>query len=325
MDDSRFFTMNQLWQSLALTAVIGGILVAGITYGVGKFGTEPHVSATVATSTPEAPSTQPAAVAAAPADPFSGIQLSGQAAIVVDLSTGQTLYSQNADTPLPLASLTKLITLYEAQQTLSPNSPVAITAASLAPDGDYGLIEGENFAYKDIARFALVASANDAAEAIAEAAAATRGVDVSTYMAQAVQAAGLAHTNAQNSTGLDIDLTHAGAFGSARDIAKLAGEFLAAAPDIAKATTKGSVTAYSDDGVAHSLANTNPYAASTPGLLLSKTGYTDIAGGNLAIVFDAGINHPVAIVVLGSTKDGRFTDVTKLRRATLASFQQTTP
>jgi D-alanyl-D-alanine carboxypeptidase len=57
-----------------------------------------------------------------------------------------------------------------------------------------------------------------------------------------------------------------------------------------------------------------------PGLLLSKTGYTDLAGGNLVIVFDVGIGHPVAIVVLGSTRDARFTDVEKLMHATLSHF-----
>jgi D-alanyl-D-alanine carboxypeptidase len=60
-------------------------------------------------------------------------------------------------------------------------------------------------------------------------------------------------------------------------------------------------------------------------MLLSKTGFTDLAGGNLAIVFDAGVNHPVAVVVLGSTEDSRFTDVSELVGATLAHFAGTVP
>ena len=55
-------------------------------------------------------------------------------------------------------------------------------------------------------------------------------------------------------------------------------------------------------------------------LLLSKTGYTDLAGGNLALVFDAGIRHPVAVVVLGSSKEARFTDGIALVNAALAHF-----
>jgi D-alanyl-D-alanine carboxypeptidase len=57
-----------------------------------------------------------------------------------------------------------------------------------------------------------------------------------------------------------------------------------------------------------------------PGLLLSKTGYTDLAGGNLALVFDSGIGHPIAVVVLGSSQKARFTDGTTLVAATLAHF-----
>lgn len=317
MDDTRFFTMNEFWQSIALTVLIGGTLVAGITYGVLRFGEPTQTQATLATTTPAA-AALPAAAGAA--DPFSGLNITGQAAIVVDLTDGRTLYSQNADTALPLASLTKLITLYAAQQALSPTTPVTISSSSLAVDGDYGLSVGETFAYKDLARFALVGSSNDAAEAIAEAAETAQGQSEEQFMAGAVARAGLSRTRAQNGSGLDIDLTHASSFGSARDVAKLAGGFLAAAPDLAKATTKPSVTVYSAAGAAHTLPNTNPYAGSVPGMLLSKTGFTDLAGGNLAIVFDAGIGHPVAVVVLGSTREARFTDVSQLVRATLASF-----
>jgi len=54
---------------------------------------------------------------------------------------------------------------------------------------------------------------------------------------------------------------------------------------------------------------------------LSQTGYTDLAGGNLIIAFDAGFDHPIVITVLGSTIDDRITDVEKLVWATLAYLQ----
>lgn len=321
MQDSRFFSMSQLWQSLAVVIVVGGVIVAAVSLGLGSSkdaGVQATASTTDAASLPAAT----AEATSTPADPFASVHLTGQAAIVVDLSNGQTLYSQNADAQLPLASLTKLLTMYEAQSILSPGSIVTISSTSLAQDGDYGFSLGETFAYKDISRLAMVASSNDAAEAVAEAAEAQAGETPAQYMSAAVRQTGLSHTVAINSTGLDIDATEAGAYGSARDIAKLAGEFLVAAPDIAKATTKPAITIYSTDGIPHSLSNTNPDVTSIPGLLLSKTGYTDLAGGNLAVVFDAGINHRIAVVVLGSTQNGRFTDVEKLIHATLASFRQ---
>ena len=56
-------------------------------------------------------------------------------------------------------------------------------------------------------------------------------------------------------------------------------------------------------------------------LIASKTGYTDLAGGNLVIAFDAGFNHPIIVSVLGSTIDGRFTDAEALVWAALAYLQ----
>ena len=53
-------------------------------------------------------------------------------------------------------------------------------------------------------------------------------------------------------------------------------------------------------------------------MILSKTGDTDLAGGNLAVAYDAGINEPIIIVVLGSTQEGRFADVATLASSTAA-------
>ncbi|MBI3020309.1 MAG: hypothetical protein HYY60_03235, partial [Parcubacteria group bacterium] len=44
---------------------------------------------------------------------------------------------------------------------------------------------------------------------------------------------------------------------------------------------------------------------------------TDLAGGNLAIIFEAGPMYPVVVVVLGSSVEGRFDDVEKLVWASL--------
>ncbi len=100
----------------------------------------------------------------------------------------------------------------------------------------------------------------------------------------------------------------------------MAGAFLKEAPYIAEATTHLSTSATSTSGTVLTRNNTNHEVATTEGILLSKTGYTDLAGGNLVVVFDASIEHPIAVVVLGSTEKDRFTDVDKLIAATRAQF-----
>lgn len=252
---------------------------------------------------------------------FDEVHLSAKAAIVYDLTTGEVLYEKNAETQLPLASLTKLLTLFAASHVLTKDTPVTMTAHALATEGDNGFREGETFTFEDAARLALVGSSNDAAEAITEAATniaeATNGTSL---LASAASAIGLTQTYALNGTGLDENGAISGGYGSAHDIALLAAALLKRVPGIMRASIDPYVTATSLSGNSYTLKNTNPEVSHIPGLLLSKTGYTDLAGGNLAVVFDAGIGHPVAIVVLGSTKDERFTDVQHLVQATSAQF-----
>ncbi len=71
------------------------------------------------------------------------------------------------------------------------------------------------------------------------------------------------------------------------------------------------------EGKVHNFENTNKDVRSFTGVIASKTGFTDLAGGNLAFMFEAGPMRPIAIVVLGSTAEDRFTDVKKLISASL--------
>ena len=249
---------------------------------------------------------------------FADIALRAKAAIVYDLTTGETLYEHNADAQLPLASLTKLLTVYAGQSVLSENSLVPITDTALSAEGDNGFSVGDTFTFKDAAALALVASSNDAASAIEEAARTRKSNE--DFLLAAAASAGLSQTYAVNGTGLDENEEVSGGYGSARDVALLSGALLAVAPDIARLSTKSSISVATTNGKTITVENTNEDMVRLPNVLLSKTGFTDLAGGNLVIVFDAGIGHPIAVAVLGSTREGRFTDVARLTAATLRSF-----
>lgn len=267
-----------------------------------------------------APEPEPVAEAIEVPNPYEGIALRAQAAIVYDLAEGKALYEQNADAQLPLASLTKLLTIYAASRTLAPSSPVVITESALSSEGDSGLVAGDSFSFKDASALALIASSNDAAGAIEEATEARSADKSKSLLLAAAIEAGLSQTYALNGTGLDETEEVSGAYGSARDIAILSGALLSAVPDIAALSTRPSATIYSENGKAYTVENTNEALSRLPNVLLSKTGFTDLAGGNLVVVFDAGINHPIALVVLGSSRDERFTDVERLLKSTLTGF-----
>ena len=78
------------------------------------------------------------------------------------------------------------------------------------------------------------------------------------------------------------------------------------------------------EGLRHLYHNTNEIIRDLPGLIASKTGFTDAAAGSLAIAFDRGLNQPVVIVVLGSSEAGRFGDVKQLVEATFQTFTPST-
>jgi len=59
---------------------------------------------------------------------YADVSVEAKAAIVYDLTTGETLYAKNAKAQLPLASLTKLLTVYAALSILSPSTPITIPA-----------------------------------------------------------------------------------------------------------------------------------------------------------------------------------------------------
>ncbi len=256
---------------------------------------------------------------------YQSISLLAKAAIVYDLATGEILYEKNADAQLPLASLTKLLTVYAALTDLSPDTNITISRQATGAEDAYALSEGDTFSFYDLARLTLTASLNDGVSAIVEAVVVQKQISESIMLASAVNALNLAQTYAVNGSGLDVSMAISGGYGSASDIARLAGALVKKAPDIAWATTQKAATAVSKEGKKFSVKNTDPIVTQIPGLLLSKTGYTELADGNLVLVFDVGVEHPVAIVVLGSTLQGRFVDGTELMAATFAHFAYATP
>lgn len=253
-------------------------------------------------------------------DAFASVPIEAKSAIIYDLATGETLYAKNADAQLPLASLTKLLTIYAAFAELSPDTPITIPTNVTRIDAPRIFSAGQIFSLSDLARLTLTASLNDGAAAIAEATAARENRTQSAMLAGAAASLNLSQTYAVNGNGLDVNTAISGGYGSARDLARLAGALVAQAPTVAAATTHDSTQGVSAGGTSFTVKNTDPMVSSLPNLLLSKTGYTDLAGGNLALVFDVGIGHPIAVVVLGSSKKARFTDGTALVAATLAHF-----
>lgn len=246
------------------------------------------------------------------------VAIMAKAAYVEDLKTGAVIYQKQADAQLGLASITKLMTVLVAHDLLKPDDTITITAQALVPEGQ-GLNVGEVWRAEDLMDYTLIASVNDGAEALALSAAATQGEDMDGFVARMnakASAIGLTQTYFANATGLDISETSGGSYGSARDAAKLLSHAISNYPRLMERSASGRAVFVAQTGEEHVAKNTSGFIGSLPGAIASKTGFTDLAGGNLTIVFEPMPGRPVSAAVLGSTREGRDTDMKALAKAT---------
>ncbi|MEK7093195.1 MAG: hypothetical protein AAB927_01805 [Patescibacteria group bacterium] len=271
------------------------------------------------------------ASAAAVTNAFAGISLQAKSAVVVDLRTGKVLYRLDSGAQLPLASLTK-VALVLAVRDAMPSDTIITIPYDTAPKGAaMRLGKGEKWQLGDVVNFTLISSSNEGANILAQAAddairarypQAPQGGAALWRMNHLAQSIGLTHTYFLNVNGLDLSDTQSGAYGSAEDFAELFAYAASTSPESFSGTTRDGLLLTDEDGNTTSAFNTNEALGAIPGLIMGKTGYTDLAGGNLAVVFDVGLAHPVVAVVLGSTHDGRFVDMKRLVTAARAAVVQ---
>lgn len=253
---------------------------------------------------------------------FEEVNLEAKSAYVFDIVKNEVIYKKNEFAQLPLASVTKLMMALTAMELVPESSRITIDRDFLREEGDTGLLAGESWRLKDLLDFSLMVSSNDGARSIASVIGALNlqsnnydlgRKDFILKMNDQAQKLGLKQTYFINESGLD-DIASSGGYGSAIDVSKLMQYMLINYPKILEATKYDTMNILSLEK-SHVAKNTNINVNQIPGLLASKTGYTEMAGGNLVVAFDHSIGRPIIVVVLGSTIDGRFTDVLKLVKA----------
>ncbi len=313
--------------TLTRLGVLGGLLMLSLfVFSSGAFNIAPQETIATPTEFEEVPQS-----------PFEHISLEAQAIYVYDLENKKILYSKNEHAQLPLASLTKLMTALVASELISETTIITIKESSILVDGDNGFRIGERWKFKDLLDYTLLVSSNDGAHAIAEVAGAftphqeengtktkegDAHVNFINQMNQKAVSLGLTQSYFINESGLDANPSVGGGYGSAQDIATLLAHIMLDRPLLLEATTYKTRNFVSEDEFIYNATNTNIGIGTIPGLIASKTGFTDLAGGNLAIAFDVGINHPIIAVVLGSSFEGRFKDMEQLVLATFTKIAQ---
>ena len=260
-------------------------------------------------------------------------RIDASAAIMADASTGQIIYKQNADKALPVASITKLLTILviedEIQQKqLSWDTQVKITPeiAAISNDAAYssiGLKAGQSYSVRTLINAALVKSADGATIALATANG--DGTDeFNLKMMQKAKKIGMTKTNIVNSVGLDngdmksfklADLpNNAANTMSARDVAILSQYFVKHYPELLQITAQKEVKFQITKDQVKTEKNLNKmlpgeqYAVKGVTIDGLKTGTSDSAGACFASTGKYQ-GHRIITVILhsnGSNKDNRF-------------------
>ena len=235
---------------------------------------------------------------------FSPDGIDAVSAILIEQSTGRVLFEYNADAPLSPASVTKTMTMLLVLEAIDDgrvklDDTVSVSANAASMGGSQVFLEpGEQMSVDTLLKCMIVASANDAAVALAEHIYGSEASFVARMNERAAEL-GCTASNFENVTGLDDTVNNH--VMSARDIAKISAEVMK------HEKVKDYTTIWMDtirDG-AFGLTNTNRLIRFYDGATGLKTGSTAKAKFCISATAERGGLSLIAVVMGSSTRDAR--------------------
>ena len=233
-----------------------------------------------------------------------GLTVNAKSAVLMEASTGEILYSYNASEALAPASVTKIMTLLLIAEALRDGKikaddtiTVSENASSMGGSQIF-LGEGESFTVEELLKSTVIASANDAAVALAEHLAGSEAHFVS-LMNKRASELGMKSASFENCTGLDD--TTVNHVISANDIAIMSRELIK--HDIIRKYSN----VWQDEirGGEFILTNTNRLVRYYQGCTGLKTGSTDKAGFCVSATAERDGMHLIAVIMGAPTRDER--------------------
>ncbi|MCH8951351.1 MAG: D-alanyl-D-alanine carboxypeptidase [Proteobacteria bacterium] len=240
-------------------------------------------------------------------------------AIVIDMTSGAVLLEKNADTPIPPASMSKLMTLdlvFEALESgrLALDDSFRTSARAAAMGGSKMYIRsGESVSVEDLLRGVIVQSGNDAAVALAEAISGTEEA-FAVLMNQRAADLGLTNSHFVNATGWP-DPRHRM---SPRDLATLAARIITRYP---RHYAMFAETDFTWDNITQP--NRNPLLGAGIGADGLKTGHTAEAGYCLVASAKRGERRILLVVTGLQSKQQRRQEAERLINWAFRAFETT--
>ncbi|GAB6273742.1 MAG: serine hydrolase [Peptococcaceae bacterium] len=252
------------------------------------------------------------------ASPVSPPETTAESAVLMEPYSGQVLLAKEKDKELPMASVTKLMSLLVALKAIEEGrlklSDIVIASENAWEMGgsQIYLEPGEEFTLEEILIAVAVGSANDACVALAEQIAGSEEAFVQ-MMNQKVKELGLKHTHFVNCTGLPAKEHYTSAY----DLALILRECLKY-PLFIKYS---SIYEYDLRGGQFKLWNTNKLLKWYPGTDAGKTGWTEEAKYCLASTVKKDGLRLIAVVLGTPEPRGHFRESIKLYQNGFARYK----
>jgi len=235
-------------------------------------------------------------------------QLQATGYLLIDATNGEVLVEQNADQPLPPASLTKMMTAYitereiaEGRISFDDKVPVSIKAWKTGGSRMF-IREGTEVRLEDLLRGIVIQSGNDASVAVAEYIAGSEDV-FADVMNQTAVSLGMTNTQFKNSTGLPQE----GHYTTAKDLGILAARTIADFPETYAIYKEKNFTY---NGIKQ--ANRNSLLFRDPSVDGLKTGHTEEAGYCLVASAERDGFRLISVVMGTASEKVREQETTKL-------------
>ncbi len=245
--------------------------------------------------------------------------LQSKSAILVDSQTGAILYRKNEHEKLPIASVTKVMTMLLMMEAIESGQiklkdTVSITEYAYGFGGSQVYLEpGEVFTYEELLKAVAIHSANDASVAVAEGIAGGEEEFVRRMNAKA------AELNMKNTVFLDCTgLTDDGQYSTAYDIAIMSRELITKYPAVLKYSSTWHDTFRNGT---FTLDNRNKLIRFYEGATGLKTGFTLKAGHCISATAKRNNMHLIAVTLSGPDSNTRFAEARKLLNYGFANYE----
>ena len=249
------------------------------------------------------------------------LNLSSESAILMDAKSGKILYEKNIEEQLPMASMTKIMSMLLIMEnienvSLKYEDKVLISENASGMGGSQVFLQaGEQYTVNDLLKCIAVSSANDAVVAMAEKISGSEEAFID-LMNRRAKELGLKNTNFANPHGLDNE-NH---YSTAYDMAIMAKELLKH-EDILKYTSIYEDYLTKPDGSQVWLVNTNRLVRFYDGVDGLKTGYTTEAGYCLTATAKKNDLRLISVVMKSPSAEARSSDTSTLLSYGFNSFK----